>query len=823
MYKHKIKLQSILAAIVISGAIFASSLSTDARMTDEQVIEYIKEGNAAGKSSSQIGNELLAKGVTRAQLERLKNRYEDQQGSEANVGTNTMTATETTIRRNSANEDGPGRFHDASEDLSASSFEDIQREIEPEVGGRRIYGREVFRNNALTFEPNENVATPQNYRLGPGDEVVIDIWGANEDHIRQTISPEGSIIVSQVGPVYLNGLTIKQANDHIRQAFANKYAGIGGNNPDSDINVTLGQVRTIQIDIMGEVAVPGTYRLSPFSTIFHALYKAGGINDIGTMRNIHLVRNGQKMFGVDVYEYLFDGKTTGNTRLQEGDVIIVPPYEEMVNISGNVKRPMLYEVKNGETLQQLIDFAGGFTGDAYVDQVRVTRQSGRENELYNISSSEFNDYQLQDGDVVSVGTILNRFTNRVEVKGSVFRPGTFALSPELTTIRDLIAKADGLTEDAYTGRVLLYREGPDLSLEIEALDIDGILSGRLPDIELRRNDVLVISSVHDLQDRGDITISGLVARPGDYPYAEGASIEDVILQAGGLLNGASTARVEVSRRLVDPDAIEATSQMAETFMFSLKDGLIVDAAEDFKLEPYDIVEIRRSPGYQVQRRVGVVGEVVFDGTYTLESKSERVSDLVKRAGGLTPEAYAKGASIMRQMTAEEMRIRQETIRNMNNMSSAGDSIKAQNLDIPTTYQVAIDLTDAMENPGTSVDLVLQEGDVLIVPEFTNTVRITGDVMFPNTVTYKEGKKLKYYIEQAGGYGDRAKKNKAFIVYLNGQVARAKGNTVIEPGCQIVVPTKEKGGGVNWQAIMSVVSMTGTLGTMAAAISNLIRK
>lgn len=791
-------------------------------MTDQQVIEYIKAGNAAGKSSQQIGNELLARGVTRAQIERLKNQYEDQQGSEANVGTNTMNATESKIRRNST-EEAPGRLHDAAEDLSASSFEDIQRGITPEVGDRRIYGREVFRNNALTFEPNENVATPQNYRLGPGDEVVIDIWGANEDHIRQTISPEGSIIVSQIGPLYLNGLTIQQANDHIRSAFANKYAGIGGNNPDSDINVTLGQVRTIQIDIMGEVAVPGTYRLSPFSTIFHALYKAGGINDIGTMRNIHLIRNGQKMVGVDVYEYLFDGKTTGNTRLQEGDVIIVPPYEEMVNISGNVKRPMYYEVKNGETLQQLIDFAGGFTGDAYVDQVRVTRQSGRENELYNISSSEFAQYPLQDGDIVSVGTILDRFTNRVEVKGSVFRPGTFALSPELATVRDLIAKADGLTEDAYTGRVLLYREGPDLSLEIEALDIDSILSGRIPDIELRRNDVLVISSVHDLEDRGDVTISGLVARPGAYPYADGVSIEDLILQAGGLLKGASTARVEVSRRLIDPEATEATSQMAETFIFPLQDGLIVDETGDFQLEPYDIVEIRRSPGYQVQRRVGVVGEVVFDGTYTLESKSERVSDLVKRAGGLTPEAYVRGASIIRQMTAEERRVREEALRNANNMTNSGDSIIVSSLAIPTTYQVAIDLSEAMANPGSSADLVLQEGDVLMVPELTNTVRITGDVMFPNTVSYKEGKKLKYYVEQAGGYGERAKKNKAFIVYLNGEVKRAKGSTPIEPGCQIVVPTKEKGNGVNWQAIMTITSMTGTLGTMAAAISNLITK
>ena len=702
----------------------------------------------------------------------------------------------------------------------------MQREVEEgdndKVEARRVYGHSVFRNQSLSFEPNENVATPQNYRLGPGDEIVIDIWGASEDHIRQTITPEGSIMVSQIGPIYLNGMTIQEANNHIKGRFASKYAGVGGSEPESEVNVTLGQVRTIQVDLMGEVAVPGTYRLSPFSTVFHALYKSGGINDIGSMRNIEVLRNGKRIVGVDVYEFLFDGKQTGNIRLQEGDVIIVPPYENLVNISGNVKRPMYYEVKDGETLGDLIEYAGGFTGDAYTEQVRLARQSGRENELFNIVNGDFDTYKLLDGDIVTVGTILDRYANRVELKGSVFRPGMYALATDLRTVGDLVKKAEGLTEDAYTTRVMLYREGADLSLELIPVDLGGILSGRRPDITLKRNDVLVVPSIHELNDRGELSIFGLVAHPGVYPFADNTTVEDLVIQAGGLLNGASTAKVDVSRRLVDPTSLMPTDEISKTYTFSLKDGLVIDGDPGFMLEPYDIVEVRRSPGYQTQRRINVVGEVAFDGGYTLETKNERVSDIIRRAGGLTPSAYIKGAHVMRQMSPEEVRLREETLRLATGMQTEGDSISIAKINLPTTYSVAIELDKALAMPGSDADLVMKEGDVLSIPEYTNTVRISGDVMFPNTVTYKPGKKLKYYVEQAGGYGEYAKKNKAFIIYMNGEVAIAKGSARIEPGCQIVVPSKHKGQGVNWTAILSSVSALGSVATMAAALANLFK-
>lgn len=798
---------------LIACMIGTCAVTVYARMTDDQVVAYVKQATAQGKSKQQIGRELLAKGVTQEQVERLKTRYEDNQGSETDV--TSQTASGQRVERS----------HQAEKDVVVGNFDDIKREVDGgtnnHVSARNIFGNDVFRKNALSFEPNENIATPKNYVLGPGDEIIIDIWGANEDRIRQTISPEGSIMISQIGPVYLNGMTINEANSYIKNKFSSKYAGVGGEEPDSEINVTLGQIRTIQVDILGQVNLPGTYRLSPFSTVFHALYKAGGINDIGTLRNVYVLRNGKRIMGVDLYEYLFDGKQTGNIRLQEGDAIIVPDYVELVNIDGNVKRPMYYEMKEGETLDDLIQYAGGFTGEAYTEQVRLARQTGKENELFNIVSGDFKTYKLQDGDMVTVGSILDRYANRVELKGSVFRPGMYALSTDLRTVGDLLKKADGLTEDAFTNRALLYREAADLSLEIIPVDIDGILSGKRADITLKRNDLLVIPSIHELEDRGSLTISGRVANPGTYPYAENTTIEDLVLQAGGLLQGASTAKVDVSRRIVDPTSLKPTNEIAEIFTFSLKDGLVIDGRPGFKLMPYDIVEIRRSPGYETQQRVRVEGEVTFDGGYTLEKRNERVSDIIRRAGGLIPSAYVRGAHILRKMTPAEIETRNETLRLAGLMQGDGDSIAVPRLNLPSTYSVELDLEKALAFPNSNYDLVMKEGDVLVVPELVNTVKITGDVMYPNTVTYVEGKNAKYYVNKAGGYGERANKGKAFIVYMNGNVECVKGNVKIEPGCQIIVPSKPKGKGINWQAILSIASATGSIATMAAAVATMI--
>lgn len=783
-------------------------------ITDQQVIDYIKQQTAAGKSEQQIGKELMAKGVTPEQAKRIKAQLESQQQGENQATRQTVTSAESE------------RKHNAAEDVSVSSIENMQREIEKgdamSGSGRKIYGHQVFNSQSLTFEPSENLATPQNYRLGPGDEVVIDIWGTSEDHMRQTISPEGSIMISQIGPVYLNGLTIKDANQHIKSAFSRKYAGM--NDAETDIQVTLGQVRTIQVDILGEVATPGTFRMSPFSSVFHALYRAGGINDIGSLRNIQVLRNGKKVAGVDIYDYLFKGKTSGNIRLQEGDVIIVPPYEQLVNIDGNVKRPMYYEIKPDETVKSLLDYAGGFTGDAYGGMVRLSRQSGTENELYNIDRGEFATYRLQDGDIITVGTILDRYANRVELKGAVYRPGMFAIGDGLKTVRDLIDKADGVTEDAYTDRVLLYREGPEKQLEVVALDLKDILRGAAPDITLKRNDMLVISSVNELEERGDVYICGQVARPGAYPYAANSTVEDLIFQAGGLLEGASTARVDISRRIVDPSATEATNQLAQEFTVSIENGLAVGKGKGFRLKPYDRVEVRRSPGYAPQETVAIDGEVLFAGTYTLRKRNERLSEFVTRAGGLIDGAYIKGAHLSRRLSESELAARKEALRlaMSNNSENMGDSIAIDKIDLSNMYNVGINLEKALANPGSDYDLVLMPGDSLYVPEKQSTVKISGDVMFPNAVIYEPGKKLSHYINQAGGYGQRAKKGKAFIVYMNGTVARAKRNTPIEPGCHIIVPSKPQNGGTDWSKILTLTTGFMSVATMVATIPNLFK-
>ncbi|MDE6339817.1 MAG: SLBB domain-containing protein [Muribaculaceae bacterium] len=781
-------------------------------MTDDEVMNYIRTQSASGKTEQQIGRELMAKGVTPSQVKRIKAKYK-KDGSDA-IGT-AATAESAAIQDHEALPD----VHTAgSAGVVNDSFAPERSEV-----GREVYGHDIFNARALTFEPSRNLATPKDYRLGPGDEVVIDVWGDAEEHLRNVISPEGSIMISRLGPVFLNGKTIDEANSYIKNLFASKYAGVS--NAQTDVNVTLGDIRSIQIDIMGEVNTPGSFRMSPFSNVFHALYNAGGINNIGSMRNISVLRNGKRVANVDIYDFLFNGKQTGNIRLQEGDVIIVPPYEQIVNISGNVKRPMFYEIKPGETVASLLEYAGGLSGDAYGGMVRLSRQNGEENELYNIDKGEFSSYQLRDGDVVTVGTVLDRFANRVELKGAVTRPGLYALGTGTTTLGALIRKADGLTDDAYKDRALIYRQGPDLSLEVIPVDLGGIVSGMVADIPLQKNDVIEISSIHELEEKGDFTIDGMVTTPGNYAYMENTTVEDLILRAGGLREGASTARVDIARRIVNPASTTETQQLAEIFTVDLYDGLGQKSKEarEFVLKPYDRITVRQSPGYTRQREVSVAGEVLFPGSYTLQKRNERLSDLVARAGGTINEAYLKGASLRRRLTDDEVKTRENVLRVTLQNQEGNDSISKAKINVSNVYNVGINLPMALAHPGSTYDMVLQPGDQLFVPEIQSTVKISGDVMYPNTVVYEEGKKVSYYINQAGGYGSQARKNKCFIVYMNGQVAKVKRNTIVEPGAHIIVPSKPESKGTNWEKILTFVSGFGSLATMAAAVATMFRK
>ena len=655
--------------------------------------------------------------------------------------------------------------------------------------------------------------------MGPGDEVIIDIWGASENTIRQTISPEGDIQVKDLGPVHLNGMTVKEANQYLQREFSKIYSGIGGNEPNSQIRLTLGDTRTIQVNIMGEVSVPGTYSLSAFSTVFHALYRAGGVNKIGSLRGIKLVRNGKTIENLDVYEFIMKGKMNDDIRLQEGDVIIVNPYESLVEIVGKVKRPMYYEMKPTETVANLLEYAGGFTGDSYKKAIRLIRKSGREHQVFNVDEMDYSVFRLDDGDLVTVDAVLDRFENKVEISGAVYRSGLYQLDGEVNTVKQLIKKAEGLRGDAFLNRVLLDREHEDLSHEVIAIDLNGLLNGTVADIPLQKDDHLYIPSVNDLKEEETVSIYGEVLNPGTFLYSDKMTIEDLVVQAGGLREAAATTRVSVTRRIKNPKSTAYSSKLAETFAFDIKDGLVIGDA-DFYLQPFDMVQVRRSPAYKVQRTVSVSGEVLFSGSYALLKKNERLSDLIKRAGGITPDAYIKGGRLIRRMNDEERRRERDALRMARN-GEGKDSISVAKLAITETYTVGIDMEKALANPGSDYDVVLREGDVIYIPEFVNTVKISGSVMYPNTVAWEKGAKLKYYINMAGGYGNMAKKKKAYIIYLNGTVARAKRSSgkLIQPGCEIVVPSKAEKQHMKFAEILGISSTTATMAAMVATLVN----
>ncbi len=798
-----------------------SGMAIAQQMSDDQVIQYVKEANKSGKSQKQISTELLRRGVTKEQVTRIQQKYSGNSSTSKSSDVSTQLRQRTLVDGRAPR----GGTSELSElDLAGETFElKPDSAITTKISAPQIFGHDLFTNRNLTFEPSINLATPVNYRLGPGDEVIIDIWGASENTIRQSISPEGTILVSGLGPVQLSGMTVKDANAYLQREFSKIYSGISGNEPNSQIKLTLGDIRTIQINIMGEVVVPGTYTLSSFSSVFHALYRAGGVNKIGSLRSIKVIRDGKTVADLDVYDYLMKGKMKDDIRLQEGDVIIVNPYESLVRITGKVKRPMFYEMKPTETVATILDYSGGFTGDAYKKAVRIIRKSGREHQVYNVDEMDYSVFRLDDGDSISVDGVLKRFENRVEIRGAVYRSGLYELSGTVNTVKQLIKRAEGVRGDAFLNRVLLDREHEDLSHEIIAIDLAGMMKGIVADIPLQKNDILYIPSINDLKEEETISIHGEVANPGTFLFSNKMTIEDLLIQAGGLLEAAATTKVDVTRRIKDPKSTSFSSVLGKTFSFDVKDGLVVGGEDNFYLEPFDEVYVRKSPAYRKQQNVVVAGEVLFGGNYALIKKNERLSDLVSKAGGVTPDAYVKGARLIRRMTEEEQRRQADAVR-MARMGEGKDSISVEKLNISDTYTVGINLGKAISNPGSDFDLVLREGDILFIPEYINTVKISGAVMYPNTVLYKKGESLRYYINQAGGYGNMAKKKKAYVVYMNGTVSRlkARDRKAIEPGCEIIVPSKEEKKRMSTAEILGMGSTTASIAAMIATMVNLFK-
>ncbi|MBR4921954.1 MAG: SLBB domain-containing protein [Prevotella sp.] len=841
-----------LTTLMISLLLMAATGWAQSGMTDNQVMDYVIEQNAKGVSRQQIVTQLMQRGVTMEQLQRLRKKYQRQMQNGA-LGAEDITAGSKDVKKRMREANGEKRqdivdkekrnvspyrvkdgrkktkqntydendkefteFDDAVDFMMPDSlkyfYDDFEKEKEPK---RKIFGHDIFNNKDLTFESSMNLATPQNYRLGPGDEVNIDISGASQESITETISPDGYVTVEDIGIIQLGGLSVSQAKAKLRSVLGPRYQG-------SHIELTVGQTRTITISVIGEVKMPGTYTMSAFATVYNALYMAGGPNEIGTLRNVKVYRNGRLLSNVDVYDFLLNGKLTGDVRLQDNDIVTVGPYEALVNIAGKIKRPMFYEMKKTESAATLLRYAGGFTGDAYTKAIRIHRKAGQMYSVFNVGEFDLNDFKLMDEDSVSVDSTLNRYQNTVEVKGAVFRPGMYQVGGQICTVKALIEAADGLTENAIGQHAVMHRMKKDRTLEVKSVDVLGILEGNVPDIELRNEDVIYIGSREEEKEDQTITVHGEVNYPGVYKFASNETIEDLVLQAGGLTNAASLAKVDVSRRIIEPNATEAGDTLAFTYSFSLNPDFTIPQGETpFTLQPYDEVYIRRSPNYNEQQNVTIEGEVQFRGNYTLTSSNQRLSEIIKQAGGLTKRAYPEGAKLLRQMTQEEREM-METMLRTAQRNSGNDSIDVKKLLTLTTFPVAIELDKALANPGSDDDPYLREGDRIVVPRYTSTVSINGEVLYPNTVRYKAGENADYYLDLAGGVSSTGKRSQTIIIYMNGMVAKADRKHRPKPGCQIVVPTKSRRRALGLTEWLSIGTSTASIATMIATIANLIK-
>ena len=867
---------SVLLTLCTLGGFAQSS------MTDTQVMEFVQKEHKRGTSQAQIVTKLMQSGVDISQIRRVREAYEKMQKGNAAFG----ATTEKTAADRSRTNNGqlhPGKSRRQIADATLDSYNTEEQEVNRYSDGRvsanrswtntydendgeylkmqeemnawmpqdtatmynnllkqlsrnrkKVWGRDIFNNKSLSFEPNMNMALPRNYRIGPGDAVFIDVYGASQKSYQTTVAPDGIITLDGFGPIQVSGLTVAQANSRIREKLGRRYSS-------SSIRLSVGQTHTIMVNVVGEVKTPGTYTLSAFATVFNALYMAGGIGELGTLRNIKVYRGGSLISTVDVYDFLRRGHLTGNVRLADNDVIVVGPYEMLAQVSGKVKRPMFYEMKRGESLGTLISYAGGFAGDAYTRSVRVRRKTGRQYSIFNVNEFDMRSFRVSDEDSVSVDSVIPRYENMVEVKGAVFRPGMYEVGGRINSVRGLIEAADGLTEAAFTPHAVLHRKKTDRTLEVISVDVDGILTGRVADIPLQNEDVLFIPTKTEVQEQQTITIHGEVLYPGVYKYADNESLEDFILQAGGLKQTASTVRVDVSRRISNPQALAPDSVIARTYSFSLRDGFVIDGAPGFVLEPFDEVYVRKSPGTTVQQNVSIEGEVVFAGNYTLTSRRMRLSDIFKAAGGGTELAYIKGARLERRPTPSE-RLRMEAAykmqqeqqrKNMIDLAvktknativqavQENDKKTQEKFQVPDCYPVGIELDKAIANPGGDEDVLLREGDRIIVPQYNGTVKINGAVMYPNTVGYVEGKSVAYYIDQAGGFASDAKKSNTYILYMNGMLAKVGHNAKVRPGCEIIVPTKIQSR-MSLAETLSVGSSAASIAAVIATIANLLK-
>lgn len=805
-----------------------STLNVD-ELSDDQIRKFAEQMQSSGYSEQQL--EILAKsrGMSAAQLSKLRQRILKVQSS-AKKGASTSSDSDDRLRSK------PGFIEETETDFDpfASIFpKDSLRDDLP------IFGRSFFENVDLRLEAPVNIPTPVNYVIGAGDQLIIDIWGASEQTYQLTVSPEGSILIPSLGPVYLNGLTVEKADQRIRAKLKSIYSSLGDN---TFAQISLGQIRTIQVNVIGEVVRPGSFSLSSFATPINALYSAGGPSEMGSFREIHIFRGGVKVANFDLYDFLVFGKEQ-SIKLQDQDVILVKPYVGRVRLDGEVKRPAYYEILPSESFSSLLEFSGGLSEKAYRKSISLQRNLNNSKSVITLTEANFQQSKLENGDRIEVGKIAERFSNRVRIEGAVNHPGEFQLTDTLT-LGGLIALADGLRGDVFLGQGLIIRQNVDFSLTSLAFDTRD-LSGSTGKIALQNEDLVKIQSIFDLREDLMITVDGEVNSPGQFPYASGMTVENLIYLAGGFKESAARSFVEVARRVNRDNGNGDLSLSSQIFNFSISKTLVLDElASQFLIEPFDLVVIRKSPYYEEQVLVEVEGEVQFPGKYVLQKKDERISDLVKRTGGFTDYAYLKGATLIRrteyfltdEQKADLALAEEDRSKDLNKTTKAADIRKQE---LQTLFErdtlvekgqaafkeqesIGIQLEEIIKNPGTPQDLILKEGDVLSIPRELQTVRVRGEVLYPSTIPYSSSS-FNSFVAGAGGFSDRAKRNKCYVIYPNGSAKKTaaflwfRNYPNVLPGSELIIPQKPE---KRQLTAPEIIGLTTSLGTLALILNQL---
>jgi protein involved in polysaccharide export with SLBB domain len=793
-------------------------------LSETQIREISNKLKASGLPDSKLEEYAAARGMKPSEIVKLRSKVDKLNNSTYGITDKEGTLSSKDGTKSRTFEGESDYIIDNKNEKTLDKSDDILSSLKS-----KIFGKDLFSNSTPTFEPNLRLATPVNYILGTGDQLLIDIYGYSEVSYNLTISPEGSINIPYAGLVSVSGLTIEAARSRIKSKLSAIYSGLNSGN--TKLSIALGNIKSIKVIINGEVTRPGTYTLPSLATAFIALYSSGGPSYNGSLRNIEIIREGKKIAKLDVYDFILNGDLTGNVVLRDQDIINIPTYQKRVEIVGEVKRPAIFELKQGEDFNDLLKIAGGFTENAYKSRIKVLKTTDTERKIQDITLNEYDTYIPKSGDKYFVNQILDRFQNRVSIEGAVFRPGQYELDAT-STVKSLIQKAEGLKEDAFKNRAYITRLSDDLSTELIAFDVTKILSGKEADIPLKREDMITISSIFDLKEEYMVTINGEVRKPGEFPFSENMSLQELIIKSGGFKESATSQRIEISRRVKNSDANSKSAITAEVFQISINQNLSAEAS-NFVLQPFDIVTVRSAPGYEIQKQVRVDGEVLYPGYYTITKKDERLSDLIKRAGGLTALAYKDGSSLKRagnfktQIDEEKEILKLDQFKNIQKNAKDSTSINIENV-ITRNNFVGIDLEEILDNPGKRKDLFLQDGDILNIPIELQTVKVSGEVLSPNTIIFAKNRSFRNYIANAGGFGDKALKRRAYIIYANGSVRSTKkflffnNYPIVKTGSEIFVPKNTEKRKLTAGEIVGITSGIASFGAILLGVLNLLK-